>query len=111
MDVLTLLHRARQEGLGVWAEGDKIVVEGPPRLAALAKQLIAHKPAVMPLLVCDRCGAAGTRLISTYWTSWAKGLCPVCVARSAKEYDDTNSWPPVPWGSGELSEEIESHGA
>jgi hypothetical protein len=51
MDGLILLHRARDAGLAVAAEGDKLVIRGPKRAEAIARLLIEHKPEVMAALV------------------------------------------------------------
>ncbi len=47
MDGMTLLAQARDVGLTVTRDGDKLVIEGPPSAEAMAKKLIAHKPVVM----------------------------------------------------------------
>jgi hypothetical protein len=44
---MILLRRARDAGLAVLAEGDKLVIRGPRRAAPVARLLIEHKPAVM----------------------------------------------------------------
>src|SRR3954451_8448148 len=51
MDGVTLLRRARGAGLGVTAEGEKLVIRGPKRAEPVARLLIAHKPKVMAALV------------------------------------------------------------
>jgi hypothetical protein len=50
MDGLTLLRRAREAGLAVKAEGDKLVIRGPKRAAPVARLLIDHKPDVLAAL-------------------------------------------------------------
>jgi hypothetical protein len=47
MDGLTLLRRARDAGLAVAAEGDKLVIRGPKRAEPVARLLIEHKPEVL----------------------------------------------------------------
>jgi len=51
MDGLTLLRRARDVGLTVAAEGEKLVIRGPKRAEPVARLLIRHKPQVMAALV------------------------------------------------------------
>jgi hypothetical protein len=51
MDGLTLLRRARDAGLAVVTEGEKLVIRGPRRAEAIARLLIEHKPEVMAALV------------------------------------------------------------
>jgi hypothetical protein len=51
MDGLTLLRRARDAGLAVAAEGDKLVIRGPKRAEPFARLLIEHKLEVMAALV------------------------------------------------------------
>ena len=50
MDGLTLLRRARDAGLDVAADGNKVVIRGPKRAEAIARLLIEHKPEVMAAL-------------------------------------------------------------
>jgi hypothetical protein len=50
MDGMTLLRRARDAGLAVLAEGDKLVIRGPRRAEPVARLVIEHKPAVMAAL-------------------------------------------------------------
>jgi hypothetical protein len=58
MDGLTLLAEARRAGLAIWAEGGKLHIRGPREEEALARQLLARKAELLPLLagvpVCDR---------------------------------------------------------
>src|SRR5215472_3239959 len=51
MDGLTLLRRARDAGLAVATEGDKLVIRGPKCAEEIARLLIEHKPEVMAALV------------------------------------------------------------
>jgi hypothetical protein len=51
MDGLNLLRRARDAGLAVEVEGDKLVIRGPKRAEPVARLLIDHKPEVMAALV------------------------------------------------------------
>jgi hypothetical protein len=50
VDALTLLDRARQAGLTVRTEGDKLVVQGPKGAAAIAEELLDHKVQVLAAL-------------------------------------------------------------
>ena len=50
MDGLTILRRARDAGLAVVAEGDKLVIRGPKRAEPVALLLIQHKPEVLAAL-------------------------------------------------------------
>jgi hypothetical protein len=50
MDGLTLLRRARDAGLAVAAEDDKLVIRGPKRAEPVALLLIEHKPEVLATL-------------------------------------------------------------
>ena len=50
MDGLTLLRRARDAGLAVAADGDKLVIRRPKRAEPVARLLIEHKPDVLAAL-------------------------------------------------------------
>ncbi len=50
MGGVALLDEARAAGLTVRADGDRLVVRGPRRCAALARSILDHKPDVMALL-------------------------------------------------------------
>ncbi len=50
MDRVTLLTEAREKGLEVRAEGNRLVIEGPVSLEPLANRLIAEKPVILALL-------------------------------------------------------------
>ncbi len=50
MGGVALLAEANAAGLTVWADGDRLVVRGPRRCAALAQSLLDHKPDVMAAL-------------------------------------------------------------
>ena len=103
MDSLTLLDQARSSGLIVRAEGSCLIVRGPRRLEALARQLLDAKPTLMPLLLCDRCGAASGRMVPTYWTRWRQVVCVPCAALLASQFDQDNTWPSAPWSDGEVA--------
>ena len=47
---VNLLAEARSAGLVVKADGDRLVIEGPKRAAAVAQKLIQHKAEVMAAL-------------------------------------------------------------
>jgi hypothetical protein len=53
MDGVTLLRRAREAGLRVAADSDKLVIRGPKNAAPVARLLIEHKPAVKAALAAD----------------------------------------------------------
>ena len=59
MEGVMLMRQARVAGLKVRAEGADLSIRGPVSEAALARELIAHKPQVMALL---RVGALLRRL-------------------------------------------------
>jgi hypothetical protein len=48
-----LLRQARQAGLRVGADGDRLIVEGPRRLEAMAQTLLAEKPQVLQALALE----------------------------------------------------------
>jgi hypothetical protein len=50
MDGLILLNRAREAGLAVEADGNKLVIRGPRRAESVARLLIEHKPEVLAAL-------------------------------------------------------------
>ena len=54
MDGMTLLREARQAGLAVAQDGDRLVVRGPRRLEPEALQLLAHKAQVLRALRIER---------------------------------------------------------
>jgi hypothetical protein len=53
IDARTLLVAARAVGLAVAADGDRVRVHGPKTAAGLARLLIEHKAAVLPLLLAE----------------------------------------------------------
>ena len=63
MDGVALLDRAREAGVRVEADGDRLIVRGPGAAEGLAKQLLAHKPDVLAAL--GRLGATRTHGGST----------------------------------------------
>jgi hypothetical protein len=54
MDCVTLLHEAREVGLEVRADGDRLVVRGPRSAEGLARMLLARKAELLPMLA-DPC--------------------------------------------------------
>jgi hypothetical protein len=50
MDRLTLLAQAQEAGLEVKVDGDRLVIRRPKRAEPLAKELLAHKQAVLEAL-------------------------------------------------------------
>lgn len=54
MECVTLLHEAREAGLEVRADGDRLVVRGPRSAEALAKMLLARKEELLRILA-DLC--------------------------------------------------------
>jgi len=50
MDSLALLINARAAGFQLHAEGKRLLVRGPKRLAALAQELLRHKAQILDLL-------------------------------------------------------------
>ena len=50
MDGLALLDEARAAGLEVQADGDRLVIRGPPRAEGMALRLLEHKAEVLPLV-------------------------------------------------------------
>jgi len=53
MEPIALLNRARQAGLVVLQEGDRLVVRGPKRLADLAAELLDRKADVLSALQAE----------------------------------------------------------
>jgi hypothetical protein len=80
MDGLTLLDRAREAGLTLGLEGDLLVIEGPRRAEAIARELLAHKAEIVALLSPPESPTEPTKpdphahLVgprSTPWGTWA----------------------------------------
>jgi len=67
VDGVTLLRRARDAGLTVGAEGDKLVIRGPRRAEPVARLLLDHKPAVLAALAAD--WRARHREALTHWSA------------------------------------------
>jgi hypothetical protein len=62
VDGLRLLAAAEEAGLTVSTDGDRLVVRGPRRAEALARELIANKSRVLPYL--------GTYLPADWHVCW-----------------------------------------
>jgi len=77
-------------------------VIGPKARPELAEEIRRCRDEVVAILTghaCCRCGAdAGPigHLVPTYWTRWQRSLCAPCVTVKVKEFDEQDSWPPVP---------------
>lgn len=54
MDGVKLMDKARAAGLKVWAEGDKLVIRGPRIAELVAKEILAHKSELLPLLLASQ---------------------------------------------------------
>ena len=61
MDAMTLLREAREAGLAVHIDGDKLVVKGPRTAAPVVEKLRQHKPEIMEALRSPCCPACGRR--------------------------------------------------
>jgi hypothetical protein len=87
MDGVTLLSRARVDGLRVLAEGNgKLVIRGPRRAEATALLLLAHKPAVMSALATD--WRARHRAALAHWSA----LRPIDEAAGLAWGELENRW-------------------
>src|SRR5689334_11527079 len=64
MDGIKLLEQARDAGLAVAVNGDKLVIRGPRRAEAVARLLMARKAEVMAVIA----GAdAQDDVVATHW--------------------------------------------
>lgn len=80
MDGLILLRDARRAGLRVKASGDRLVVEGPRRLEAMARTLLAEKPRVLRALAEEEHEVAWRAAVMAAQVPWA-GAIPLLLAR------------------------------
>jgi hypothetical protein len=80
-----LLRQARQAGLRVGADGDRLVVEGPRRLETMAEALLAEKPAVLRALARE--SEIGWRVDAMRPQVPAKGAIPFLLARPGAPWD------------------------
>jgi hypothetical protein len=79
VDGLTLLRQARQAGLRVATEDDRLVVEGPRRLEPMARALLAAKPQVLRALAAE--DEVGWRIAVMRPQVPAIGAIPLLLAR------------------------------
>jgi hypothetical protein len=86
VDGLMLLRQARQAGLRVGADGDRLVVEGPRRLESMARTLLAEKPEVLRALAREGT-EVGWRVQVMRPQVPAKGAIPLLVARPGGPWD------------------------
>jgi hypothetical protein len=83
VDGLALLTEARTAGLHVHAEGERLIVRGPKRLAALAQQLLSHKTAILEILELFEERAAIMEYDGGLPRAEAERLAWACVLREA----------------------------
>ena len=67
MDGLTLLRQAREAGLAVALDGDRLVIRGPKRAEPVARLLIQNKPEVVAALAGPSDWRARHREALAYW--------------------------------------------
>jgi hypothetical protein len=79
MDGMSLLRRAKDAGLKVQADGDKLIVRGPRRLEAAALELLRHKPVVMAALASE----VGDKSSPADWQSLYHDIV---AARTGRQY-------------------------
>jgi hypothetical protein len=79
MDGVMLLCQARFAGLRVTANGDMLVVEGPRRLEAVARALLAEKPRVLRALADEQ--EIGWRISAMRPQVTKTGAIPLLLAR------------------------------
>ncbi len=87
MGGVALLADARAAGLTVRADGDKLVVRGPRRCAALAQSLLDHKPDVMAALAEWGDAAAAV----AWFASWSPPAEPF-VLKPGNTVLDPHRW-------------------
>jgi hypothetical protein len=81
--VVPVLDQARTVGLEVRVEADRLVVRGPRRHEAIARQLLAHKPAVLALLAEEEAEVAW-RVAAMRPRMPSQGPIPFLVARDVR---------------------------
>lgn len=76
MDPVTLLRKAREAGLVIQPDGDRLLVRGPRRAEPIVMLLKEHKPAVMAALqrLCPDCLTE-----SWAWTHDGRRVCRRCL--------------------------------
>jgi hypothetical protein len=80
VDGLTLLREARLAGLQVTARGDRLVVQGPHRLKAVARRLLAAKATVLEALAVEQ-EAVTWRIDAMRPQVTVTGAIPLLIAR------------------------------
>jgi hypothetical protein len=80
VDGLTLLREARLAGLQVTARGDRLVVQGPHRLKAVASRLLAAKVTVLEALAVEQ-EAVAWRIKAMRPQVTRSGAIPLLLAR------------------------------
>ncbi len=85
MDGLTLLAEARDAGLQVTVSGDQLVVRGPARLAAMARRLLAGKPAIVDALTAEQ--EVAWRIEAMRPQVTRTGAIPLLLARPGAPWD------------------------
>ena len=89
MDGLALLGEARGAGLTVSTDGEKLMIQGPGRLEAIAQRLLTNKPDVMTALVAEiEATITEAREMRAAWRGASIELAERC------------GWPRVPFGPG-----------
>ena len=83
MDGVVLLTEAYAAGLQVCAEGERLTVRGPKRLAALAQRLLSHKVAILEVLELFEERAAIMEYDGGLPRTEAERLAWACVLRKA----------------------------
>jgi hypothetical protein len=81
--IAPVLAEARTVGLEVRVEADQLVVRGPRRHEAIARQLLAYKPAVIALLAAETSEVAW-RVAAMQSQMPARGPIPFLVARMSE---------------------------
>ncbi len=81
--VAPVLAEARTIGLEVRVEADRLVVRGPRQHEAIARQLLAHKPAVIALLAEEE-AEIEWRVAAMRPQMPARGPVPFLVARQSE---------------------------
>lgn len=74
-----LLRQAREAGLRVGADGDRLVVEGPRRLEPIARTLLAEKPRILRALADEQ--AIAWRIEAMRPQVTVRGAIPLLLAR------------------------------
>ena len=83
MDGLTLLQEASAAGLTVLADGDRLAIRGPRSADAIARRLLAEKPAVMAALrgLAPMATAPGPHELALAGVCPGANPCPWCGRR------------------------------